>query len=176
MNKLLYVLVASLGLTSATPVVAKEAYQYASNAVVRISCNFGAGTGFHIGEGRYVTAYHVVKNCLGSYPGAVIDEKKDFALFHGPVLPEKISFTCSGYRVNDMYVAVGYPEGGFYQAREPAVAVDYRIEGYQAFIGQFIPGMSGGPVLNKDGKAVGIVNMRWPARSLNLDDTSLCKE
>lgn len=176
MNKAVCALLACVSLSSATPVVAKEPYQFLSNAVVRVGCNFGAGTAFHIGEGRYVTAYHVIKNCLKDFPGAVIDEKHDFATFHGPVLPEKIPVACTNYRVGDMYVGVGYAEGGYYQAREPVVAVDYKLDGYQAFIGQFIPGMSGGPVLNKDGKAVGIVNMRWPARSLNLDDTHICKE
>lgn len=176
MIKFLGALLACISLTSATPVIAKESYSYTPNAVVRIGCAFASGTAFHIGDGKYVTAFHVVKNCLDTFPGAVIDKEKDFATFHGAVLPEKISFSCSSYRVGDMYVAVGYAEGGFYQAREPAVAVDYKIDGYQAFIGSFVPGMSGGPVLNKDGKAVGIVNMRWPARSLSLDDTYLCKE
>lgn len=172
MNKLVAAF-ACITLTSATPVSAGD-YEFDQSAVGRFVCNGGVGTAFHIGEGRYVTAAHVVEGCEASAPNLYINHLLDFATFTGPVLPVKIEVSCSGYRVGDMYVGVGYPQGGTYQAREPVVAVNYKPEGWQSFIGKFIPGMSGGPVINERGKVVGIVNMQWPARSQSLKNTYLC--
>ncbi len=167
----------SAALLAGSPVSAQagQNWEFPDDAVIKIHCGQYVGTAFHIGGGTYVTAFHVVSHCLASVPGLRADVEHDFATFAGPVLPDAIRISCRRYQPGEMYVAAGYPgEGGDYLAKEPVVAVDYRIDGIQTFVGNMEPGMSGGAVIDSRGLAHGWIDMRWPARSIEFRETFLC--
>lgn len=181
MNKLKLCVIVVAALLSASPVHSKPIppFSHEAEAIVRITCKqqlgIAVGTAFHIGGGKYATAFHVINECLSSYASVIYDAKFDYAVFSGPVLPKSIAVDCSGFKSGQEYLGIGYAHGTFGLWFIPVIASKFSQEGYQSFVGDFQPGMSGGPVLGEDGKARGVVNMRWPARSQELRDTHICK-
>lgn len=174
-------ILASLLLVGASAGQTVEPLKTDLRAIVRVSCGRVMGTAWKINEDTYVTADHVISEggcSVGGEPisDVRVDPDKDFATFIGPKTPYRVKYSCGGFNAKEEYLAVGYAFGFFHKTFQPWIASVFKQGGYQSFIGESIPGMSGGPVLNEWGKAVGIVNMRWPARSRELKDTFICKD
>lgn len=170
----LAILVFTAGATPQKPYEVKDA------AIVQVFCPAGTGTAFRISETKYVTAKHVVmdEGCVvnGEMITAVDrSDASDYATFQGPASKSVLKVSCRGFSAKRTYLAVGHGLGLELKMQIPWIATDYVNDGYRTFLGEGIPGMSGGPVLNKDGEAVGIVNLRWPARSRSLSDTPICE-
>lgn len=177
MNHFLTMFTALL-LSGSTPV---EPIDVNFGAIVRVDCGASTGTAWKVSEDKYVTAYHVIDSGVCRVDGVEISDMKpssrlDFATFTGPKSPHKIKYSCRGFTSRFEYLAVGYAFGNYFQTYQPWIASTMKQYGFRMFLGESIPGMSGGPVLDKSGRAYGIVNMRWPARSRELKDTPLCKD
>jgi serine protease Do len=170
-----------LYLFSSNPAVAETSpYLYDDSAIVMVSCEEGTGTAFRVSDGKYLTANHVAKleGCkINDQPVRVItqDDTHDIAELSGPKGGAILPTLCSNFKAGHRYISVGYANGWEWQTAEPLVAAFSR-DGYRTFLGEIIPGMSGGPVFDENGKVRGINNMRWPARSMALKDTFYCRK
>lgn len=149
-------------------------------AVALIQCSGRLGTAFWIGPTRVLTAAHVVSHeaCLiDGAPVTVVseDDTADIAELRSPAPQPFMAHRCEPYRIGGTYRAIGFVLGQ-YRANIPWLATGQtdRDSGQYDFIGEAQPGMSGGPILDSQGRVVGIVNQRYPARSRALKDTSLC--
>ena len=160
-------------------------YPHNPAAIVRLECHEpdggGAiGTGVKVGRHTYITAAHVVdgRQCyINGVPVLVTQsggEKLDYAVFLGPENDVMIPATCDGYRAGQSYLARGYAFGGYAANAEPWIATRIPWGPLEMFSGFAAPGMSGGPVMDKRGRVIGIVNTRNPSMSLPLDHTPLC--
>jgi S1-C subfamily serine protease len=180
----IFVALAAL-LTAAPGPPLPGAYAHDEAAIVLVFCQRvdGAvtGTAFKVSETAYITAHHVVAGGQCSVGGqrvtiTALDEKRDYAAFVGPASPAIINASCAGFVPGKVYAARGYPGGGSYNIFAPWMATRATMSGFRVFMASdSIPGMSGGPVLDAQGRAVGLVNMRWPARSMPLQLTGYCK-
>ncbi|HET6725651.1 MAG TPA: serine protease [Gammaproteobacteria bacterium] len=152
---------------------------------------YSIGTAFAIGPNRYVTAGHVLLTGLNSLwgPLALRDDsghvyaianvekfslRKDFAVF-SLVKPPATSATLpidTHPALNQAIYAVGNALGtgvvirdGLYTSNTPE-----QQDGewkWMRFSAAASPGNSGGPLLNKDGKVIGVVLMKSPNENLN---------
>ena len=180
MHRLLALLGATLALVSATPRLAGP-----DPAVAIIACDSGfgtrtrLGTAFWIAPHRLLTAAHVSSHgrcAIGGIPLEVVREDGvlDVAELHSPTPHPFLPFRCSGFRAGRLYRAIGFIAGRTH-AELPWRATGRRDpSGQHEFLGQAEPGMSGGPVLDHSGRAVGVVDQRFPARSRALEETHLC--
>ena len=183
MGKVLTAIAAMMACVSAT--VPKPIYPHDESAIVRITCqraNGGGayGSGFKVGPSSYITAAHVVSGGTCSVDGHTIritalDVKRDFASFEGPASPVTIKTRCDGFLAGEIYLARGFPGGGFYKIASPWFITGIRDKEMQVAFGDAIPGMSGGPVMDGDGVVAGIVVRHSPARALPLSETGYCK-
>lgn len=169
-------------LLGSTPTAAKEPFSAPSDAIVRIQCGPAVGTATHIGGGLYTSANHVTTYGECKVNGEVVadirgNEKNDFSTFRGPVLPRHIKVSCKGFTDGETYKAVGYAFARTETMTFPwiATAVPDPAGIFKTFVGEAIPGMSGGPVIDRYGRITGTVNMRWPTRSLPLKETTVCR-
>jgi S1-C subfamily serine protease len=151
---------------------------------------FSIGTAFHIGNGRYVTAGHVLMTGIGSLWGPPelrdangnvfpIDkiEKfslgQDFAVFSVAGNPGAPALEVNTRPVlNDVVYAVGNALGtgvvirdGLYTSDTPEQQ-DGRWK-WMRFSAAASPGNSGGPLLDTDGKVIGVVMMKSANENLN---------
>jgi S1-C subfamily serine protease len=102
--------------------------------------------------------------------------ENDFARFKGPESSVQARLTCRRYEAGDSYLAVGYAFGAPFLTSSPLIASAFDTDPeHTEFVGEVIPGMSGGAVMDTRGYVRGIVNKRWPARSIALADTPLCE-
>lgn len=173
---------ACIALGSSAPAVAAAPFTHQRDAVVIVQCLMGHGTAFHIGGGKYVSADHVTDLPFCSINGQPIkviksDDSDDVSLIEGPVIKARLTLSCGRFRPNQHYIFVGYPAPNVkLELPVEATEFDHPSDGMTSFIGEAIPGMSGGPVINRDGDVVGTANKRWPARSRELKDTFLCRD
>ena len=149
------------------------------------------GTAFALGGNRYVTAAHVINLGIGSLMGApalrdadghvyAIDKitqfslGQDFVVFSLATQPAKVAAleTNTKPALNNLVYAVGNALGtgvvvrdGLYTSDTPEDQ-DGRWK-WMRFSAAAFPGNSGGPLLDKDGKIIGIVLMKSPNENLN---------
>ena len=179
-------IVAIAALLTAAPIIPQTiGFQHNEAAIVRLYCQRidGAawGTAFKITATQYITAHHVVENGTCFVAGQqvlihTLDKKHDYASFDGPRSDAVLAPSCDGFTTGNRYIARGYAGGRPYNVISPQTAFPMRIGGFQTFTGEEIQqGMSGGPVMDAKGRVAGIVNMRWPNRSMPLSSTGLCK-
>lgn len=151
---------------------------------------FSIGTAFAIGPGRYVTAAHVLDVGIGSLLGApalrdasghvhTIDRILKFSLAQDFVVfslnsPPDVKALPLNTRpaLNQVVYAVGNALGtgvvirdGLYTSDTPE-AQDGRWK-WMRFSAAASPGNSGGPLLDRDGRIIGIVLMKSPDENLN---------
>lgn len=172
-------------LLTAAPTQALGPYEHDEAAIVRVYCqrDGGAvtGTAFKVSTSGYITARHVTVGGVCFVAGQRVtmtseDERTDYATFIGPESPAVLKASCGGFKAGRTYVARGYPGGGTYNIFAPWHALNMRLGLFQVFAASdSIPGMRGGPVIDEAGTVRGVVNMRWPARSMPLSRTGYCK-
>lgn len=170
------------GLVSATPIPPAVAAPFNTAPIVQLVCEKALGTAVKVGDDKYVTAAHVVAGTglctIGGVPirDVQISSSQDYAEFRGPFAKIRAKFRCRPFHSGEEYLAMGYAMGAPFITFSPWTASHFQIEDKQVFTGEAIPGMSGGAVIDQDGRVIGIVNQRWPARSLPLKQTPLCKD
>ena len=152
---------------------------------------FSIGTAFALGNDRYVTAAHVPDVGIGSLMGTpalrdasghvyAIDQITKFSLGQDFVVfslvrqpPDVVALgTDTAPGLNQVVYAVGNALGtgvvvrdGLYTSETPEDQ-DGRWK-WIRFSAAASPGNSGGPLLDKDGKVIGIVVMKSPSENLN---------
>ncbi|MFC0085593.1 trypsin-like peptidase domain-containing protein [Dyella flava] len=151
---------------------------------------FSIGTAFAIGNNRYVTAGHVLLLAVGDLTGPpslrdasghvyAIDKiekfslQQDFAVFSLKDQPSNAALAIDTKPVlNSVVYAVGNALGtgvvirdGLYTSNTPEEE-NGRWE-WMRFSAAASPGNSGGPLLDQDGKAIGVVLMKSANENLN---------
>lgn len=152
-----------------------------------VACDDKMGTAFRVGPTTMVSAAHVTsgENCkIYGRPFELIEQNgaKDYSILSVERKGGAIPVNCNGFIPGQWYFAVGYANGAQWQTSVPIFATIVVIgNGMRVLRREAIPGMSGGPILNSKGEAVGIVNARDidPFSELTfsreLKDTPLCK-
>lgn len=181
----LYVALAAL-LTAAPSPFAGD-FKHDEAAIVRVACQrpqgMITGTAFKVSEAGYITARHVIEggNCVVAGQGVIVtssDEPNDYATFIGPASAATIPVHCGGFTAGQLYVARGYAGGGYANAYMPWLATPGFVPGFgqfRVFIGEVFGGMSGGPVIDGQGRAVGVVSKKNPTMATTLNLTGYCK-
>ncbi len=152
-------------------------------SVVTISTDFGKGTGFIISEEGYiVTNAHVLADPFGDLASgikAITYEQKiiraefighngtlDIALLKIPGDYNLLKFADSNdIQIGEKVIAIGNPLGLQFSVSQGIVSATKRtgINGIPAYIqtdAPLNPGNSGGPLINKQGKVIGINNFK----------------
>lgn len=150
----------------------------AVKSVVTVRTNAGQGTGFIINEeGYFVTNAHVLAGATEAQavtyeqeviPATLIgyNEALDVALLNIPGEYEKIDLEDSDeVQVGEKVIAIGNPLGLQFSVSEGIVSGVHRPgpSGLNAYIqtdAALNPGNSGGPLINKKGKVIGINNFK----------------
>lgn len=139
-------------------------------SVVQVTCDKGLGSAFRIEGGAFISVNHVMSmhDCrVGGWPVFVTypDVVHDVSFGRMGGVGYGLKVNCGGYRDGETYWAVGYAFGRPIQRMVAVIASDEataesRWGSFETMLGaeQFIPGMSGGAVLNRAGEAVGTVN------------------
>lgn len=167
-------------------------------AIRKVKCSGGHGTGFLIDPHTIVTAYHVVAKesmCVDNETGEVLkvvytDPTQDVAVLHSVQKhPVWLAISCDSYATKTSYFSVGFAGVG---ATNILVTHLYAIDLYQngsdthgvsflhmhTLAGVIIPGMSGGPIIDRHGRVFGINNLTQNGfrfgLSRELRDTYLC--
>lgn len=154
-------------------------YSESVDSVVIVATNTGQGTGFIIEEEGYiVTNYHVIEDATragiytsdgkGPYQVTSIgtDVFMDLALLKINGDFEKLDLGDSDKtQVGEKVIAIGNPYGLQFSATSGSVSQIHRegpngLEAYVQIDAAINPGNSGGPLLNKQGKVIGIINFK----------------
>ena len=155
--------------------------------VYKVSCDEGSGTGFQIAPHHFFSVAHVtaLHNCaVSGHPITVTEQDgtHDFSQFDAQVIGPRLRYSCEGFHAGEWVWATGYAGGLDYQTAMPVYATYIKsADGKRVLIGEhaYIPGMSGGPVLNSRGEVVGTVNAYMPGTGISLSrdlrDTNVCR-
>ena len=148
------------------------------SSVVTIRTNIGQGTGFIInGEGYVVTNAHILAG--GTIIQAITSEQRlidaqfigydmdfDIALLKIPGNYKALDLEDSDeVQIGEKVIAIGNPLGLQFSVSQGIVSAIHRegINGVEAYIqtdDPLNPGNSGGPLINKEGKVIGINNFK----------------
>ncbi len=151
---------------------------------------FSVGTAFAIGNNRYVTAGHVLMVAVGDLTGPpalrdasghvyAIDKiekfslQQDFVMFSLKEQPSNAPFqTNTKPALNSVVYAVGNALGTGVVIRDGLYTSDTPEEEngrwkWMRFSAAASPGNSGGPLLDQDGKVIGVVLMKSANENLN---------
>jgi len=154
-------------------------YSDSVNSVVIVSTDIGQGTGFIIDEEGYIaTNYHVIEGATragiytsdekGPYQVRLIgtDIFMDLALLKIDGSFEELKLGDSDkVKVGEKVIAIGNPYGLQFSATSGSVSQIHRegpngIEAYVQIDAAINPGNSGGPLLNQEGKVIGVINFK----------------
>jgi S1-C subfamily serine protease len=150
----------------------------AIKGVVTIRTNAGQGTGFIIdSDGYAVTNAHVLVG--GKYVQAITYEQEilnaeligynptfDIALLRLPGQHDRLKLANSNkVQIGEKVIAIGNPLGLQFSVSEGIVSATHRLgpSGAESYIqtdAALNPGNSGGPLINKDGRVIGINNFK----------------
>ena len=150
----------------------------AVKSVVTIRTDISQGTGFIIdSEGYIVTNYHIIENARSS--GIYTDGSKMHEvsiLGYNPTLDIALLKISGNYdslkladsddvQIGERVIAIGNPLGLQFSVSEGIVSNTHQIgptgiEGYIQTDAALNPGNSGGPLINKKGKVIGINNFK----------------
>jgi len=145
-------------------------------AIRLVACGEATGSGALIGRRRLLTAWHVARRggcTVDGQPARVLrqDERSDWAVLETDVAGPRLRVSCRGFRRGRYYLAGGFAFGaklmvqglrygggrGAIRALEEGRAAA-RGDDFPLLEGLAFPGMSGGPVVDLEGRLVGIVN------------------
>lgn len=187
MKSLALALVASPLLASAAP---EEPLIVNYIEVVQIRCDQGVGSGVRYKTHGILSVNHVTRmtNCkVDGVPIATpyANEALDFSVSRSPVVGQGAEIDCGGFKEGEIYAAIGYASGlpvqrMLFAKSSAAAQVMIPWGSFSAFLTpvNFIPGMSGGPVVNEAGKVVGVVKGFYSTAPVSyaraLKDTPLC--
>jgi len=150
----------------------------AIKSVVTIRTDISQGTGFIIDdEGYVVTNYHVMQNAksagIFTYEGEThsvslvgYDSNFDIALLKITGDFEKLRFDDSNdIQIGEKVIAIGNPLGLQFSVSEGIISATHRqgpssVEAYIQTDAALNPGNSGGPLINTQGRVVGINNFK----------------
>jgi len=154
-------------------------YNEAVESVVIVSTNIGQGSGFIVdGEGYIVTNYHVIAGATtaGIYTSDATDPYQvsligsnsfmDIALLKIEGNFDELEFGDSDdVQVSEKVIAIGNPYGLQFSATSGSVSQIHRegpngIEAYTQIDVAINPGNSGGPLINNQGKVIGMINFK----------------
>jgi S1-C subfamily serine protease len=154
-------------------------YSDAVDSVVIVATNTGQGTGFIIDrDGYIVTNYHIMEGATaaGIYTSSGgpydvqevigIDSVMDIALLKVEENFQKLTLGDSDdVDVGEKVIAIGNPYGLQFSATVGSISQIHRegpngLEIYLQIDAAVNPGNSGGPVIDKDGKVIGMVNFK----------------
>ena len=156
------------------------------NSVVTIKTNTAQGTGFIISkEGYVVTNAHVLSGGIfanaitaqkESIPMKLIgyNQKLDIALLKITPRDSSLEFILSkDVEIGEKVIAIGNPLGLSFSVSEGIVSAKDRpginqMPGYIQTDAALNPGNSGGPLINDDGKVVGINNFKAQGENLGF--------
>lgn len=137
------------------------------HSIVRVTNSAGSCTGFVVARNRVLTAQHCVGESMkaGEYPvnAVVADEVLDLALLRVIATQEPLQLRDTVVQPFEELTAIGY---AFDFPRVMALSVRAVIVGIApspAMVpgllvqGESIGGMSGGPIVDRDGRVVGMV-------------------
>ena len=155
-----------------------------------------SGTGTVIGKNRILTANHViygsVKCTVGKKEVKIISQYPELDLAVISIdMEEKPSITqisCEGFKENETYFAIGFSKAydfamtklkatGKLKNMDKTEEYPYETKNLVSLNGLAFAGMSGGPIIDMNGRIVGIVNVSNEGRlvgSRSLYDTPLC--
>ena len=177
---------AAMALTSATKAPERLGPTDLYPQVRQVACAGSLRTAFRIKGGKLVSVNHVTRAQACSIDGLPIgrvdaDPDLDFSVIEAAG-QNGFPISCEGYKPGQWYFAIGFAKGYRWQTMLMVLATFQKsANGQQILIGvpTFIPGMSGGPVLNAKGEVVGTVNAYNSIFGLSfsrpLSDTALCK-
>jgi hypothetical protein len=178
--KVISTAVAVLLAVTAAPVLGQSPpYLSAKSSVVLVETSGGTGSGFAVSPGLVATACHVVKGAAAiqvhfwaakvkaSGRQVSCDEKGDIA-FIGVAVPEGttlLTFADARPTQGQQIWVWGYPLGTRI-ALEPSVAAGIvsateTAQGFVALNVSGAPGSSGGPVIDAEGKVIGVMVAAW---------------
>ena len=180
------------------PSEAKAEAAYTNHHVKQVVCYFGngmmgRGTAWRVSRGRFASVSHVTgRGGACSIDGKPIsveydDPFGDFSIIHvEDKVDGGIPVNCNGFYHGYHYYSVGYARGNPWSVvitirANKMMLPSLNRPGWQIFSGieHVIPGMSGGPVLGSDGRAVGAINAYNPkglSWSRPLSETPLCQK
>lgn len=137
-----------------------------SPAIAPIACGSSYGTAFWLAPDRIVTAAHIASGgpcVVMGHPVRIVrsDPAMDVAELSGLESDAWLEVDCGGFAPRGRYLAVGYPGGRRHSAAVRATRARHDLGGVRRltwFHGFVYRGMSGGPVLDEQGRASGLVS------------------
>lgn len=178
------------------PSVAKAEQAYTHPHVRQVICYFdtgmvGRGTAWRLSKGRFASVSHVTGRggrCYIDAKPISIEYDDPWGDFSVVRVEDKVSggipVNCGGYQHLNAVYSIGYARGNPWSVAItlfPNMLYQNDHPKWQIFTGieTVIPGMSGGPILNAQGEAVGSVNAFNPFFGLSfsrpLSRTVLCQ-
>jgi len=156
--------------------------------VAQVTCERSLGTAFKIADGRWLTVHHVSSagGCkVHGKPVYVVhtDAWGDFSIIDfGENQPGGLEVDCGGFHEGQWYWGIGYAWGWpTLQSRAVRHREDsWFLQPFNTLLGaRFVPGMSGGAVVDEQNRVVGTVNaylLEKPGSlSRALKDTEICE-